>query len=177
LIGFCDRSCRAQKEVVMVIRRATILVAAGAIALTGLPATPAAAAAAAAVEFRCVGHAPVWPSVGQSYTTCHGTANEAWTDLTFARSCVPECPFYMTINYESPCIPPAPFVAASFWGEMHIVGGGSYDYRATVVGPLVTFTPPQVAGAGVFVPHPPIPTCGASGPMTFELAGVVTLSP
>jgi hypothetical protein len=162
----------------MVIRRAIVCVAGAGLILTGLTVAPAMAQGG---EFECTGTFPVWPTTGPntSGATCDGVARGVFGEGGTSVRCIPFCDFSMEIAvYQSTCVNPFPPLLQFLDGELTISGfTGTFDasFNGIVAGANVTFQTSSPGGAGhaVFVPAPPIPSCGASSHLSFEMTGAL----
>ena len=151
-----------------------------------LPAVPAQAGYSGVFECDTIYNGP-WPGSGGS-NPCSGFTVGAMTNPTdtcgtLSASAPPVfvrfdgCSFEMSISYNDPCIGILPPPLGTFSGQINVDGGRqSASYNALRVGLKVLFVPiapGRVLGEAVWIPHPPLPTCAAPGPLWVTMVGEV----
>jgi hypothetical protein len=171
------------------VRKVSILLM---VALVGAAVVLPAASARAGYSgvFECDVVYDVWPTTTTSSNSqsCSGftvgaMTNPTGTCATISASAPPPnvrfdgCSFEMFPGgyYNETCVGSILPPLGLFGGTMSVDGGSQQaTYSALRVGLVVLFVPPMVSGIAVWVPHPPIPTCAAPGPLNASMAGHVS---
>lgn len=154
-----------------------------------LPAAPARASFAGGAT--CDVTLDVWPTTATraNSTDCVGEALGVSSDMSqsAAKSCgihvwgpPPQydfdCDLWASIAaYNETCVGPLPPPLGTASGTLTVDGRdeGGYNWlRVGLTAIIVPVAPGTSAGVAAFVPHPPIPTCAAPGPLLATVVGV-----
>lgn len=179
------------------MKKIALLLSAGLVAgALVLPATPAHATFAGAAT--CDVTLDIWPTTATraNSSSCTGTAVGVATTIpgippvppvppppppplaTCPHAGVPptQCTFEATVGaYNETCVGPLPPPVGTASGNLIVDGTpqGTYNWlRVGLTAVLVPVAPGTSVGVAAFLPHPPIPTCAAPGPLTATVVGV-----
>ena len=145
-----------------------------------LPAAPAHAAFVGAGT--CEAHLSVWPTSAGTDGDCSGGTlpNVVVGANTGGQTCAP-CAFTASVvHYNETCgpqgtLPPLGTADGTLFADG--TPQGTYNWlRVGLTAVLVPVAPGTSAGVAAFLPHPPLPTCAAPGPLSASVVGVAASS-